>query len=386
MVDVPVNHRVLVWARKERGLTEDRAAQLIRLPLNEFKDLEAGHKKPTLALLDRMATQYQIPFASLLMPEPLPDSTRPRIPDFRTHLGQKPAIDHDLLTALDVVNLQIEMLAEVREAHPELLQAPPLPDYSMVVDPEEAANTERARIAPTIDQQISWTGVSPAFKRWRAIIERQGVFVYLMNIGPENDVRGFAIYDERSIPVTLINGDESETSARIFSLIHEYAHVLIRKPGISDQNRKNSVERWSNQFAAYFLMPAERFKTEAVKIDPSKTWSDTALRKIADVFKVSMSAVALHLEDTGLAREGFYDEKRKLWKPPRPRKGGMPMPYAERQVNRLGVRHVSVVLDALDRRYINQLDAYEMTEVGPSHFDDLRSEIVGRQREYGTVR
>jgi Zn-dependent peptidase ImmA (M78 family) len=386
MVDVPVNHKVLIWARKERGLTEQQAADLLRLPLNEFNDLEAGYKKPTLALLDRMARQYQLPFASLLMPDPLPDTARPRIPDFRTHLGMKPRIDHELLTALDVVNLQIEMFTEVREAHPELFQAPALPDYSKIVDPKEAANKERARIAPTIDQQISWKTVASAFRRWRAIIERQGIFVYLTSIGPENDVRGFAIYDERDIPVALINGDESESSARIFSLIHEYAHILIRKPGISDQNRKNSVERWCNQFAAYFLMPAERFKAEALKIDPSKTWSDTALNKISEVFKVSKSAVALHLEDMGLAREGFYEWKLKQWKPRKPRKGGQPMPYAERQVNRLGVRHVSIVLDALDRRYINQLDAYEMTEVGPNHFEDLRGEMVGRQLEYGTVR
>ena len=226
MVDVPVNHKVLIWARKERGLTEQQAADLLHLSLNEFNELEAGNKKLTLALLDRMARQYQIPFASLLMPDPLPDSARPRIPDFRTHLGMKPRIDHELLTALDVVNLQIEMFTEIREAHPELFQAPPLPDYSKLVDPKEAANKERARIAPTVDQQVGWKTVATAFRRWRAIIERQGIFVYLTSIGPENDVRGFAIYDERGIPVALINGDESESSARIFSLIHEYAHIF----------------------------------------------------------------------------------------------------------------------------------------------------------------
>jgi Zn-dependent peptidase ImmA (M78 family)/transcriptional regulator with XRE-family HTH domain len=386
MVAVPVNGKVLAWARKERGLTESQAAKLLKLSETELLDLEEGTTKPNLGLLDRMAIQYQIPFASLMMPNPLPDTLRPMLPDFRTHAGQKPEVDHELLTALDVVNMQIEMLVEVREGHPDLFVAPALQDYSKVAKPEDAANTERKRIAPTIDQQIGWAGVSPAFRRWRAIIERQGIFVHLMNIGPENAVRGFAIYDERKIPLALINGDEGETSARIFSLIHEYAHILIRQPGISDQNRKNSTERWCNQFAAYFLMPRDRFKTEAQQIDPTKTWSDSSIRKIADMFKVSMSAVALHLEDIGLAREGFYDQKRALWKPPKPRTGGMPMPYAERQVNRLGVRHVSVVLDALDKRYINQLDAYELTEVGPKHFDDLRSEIAGRQLEYGGVR
>jgi hypothetical protein len=177
MVDVPVNPKVLIWARRERGLTEQQAATLLRLPLNEFNDLEAGYKKPTLGLLDRMARQYEIPFASLLMPDPLPDSTRPRIPDFRTHLGLKPArFDQELLTALDVVNLQIEMFTEVRDAHPELFQAPNLPDYSKIVDAKESANKERARIAPTVDQQISWKTVATAFRRWRAIIRTPRYF------------------------------------------------------------------------------------------------------------------------------------------------------------------------------------------------------------------
>src|SRR5690349_9032268 len=124
MVDVPVNGRVLAWARKERGLSEEQAADLLALSVRELSDLEDNRKRPTLALLDKIAMEYQIPFASLLMPDPLPDSTRPHIPDFRTHLGHKPALDQNLFAALDVINLQIEIFAEVRESHPELFQAP----------------------------------------------------------------------------------------------------------------------------------------------------------------------------------------------------------------------------------------------------------------------
>jgi Zn-dependent peptidase ImmA (M78 family) len=184
----------------------------------------------------------------------------------------------------------------------------------------------------------------------------------------------------------VINGQDAEGTARTFTLFHEYAHLLIRQPGVSDQNRKNSTEQWCNEFAAYFLMPPERFKREAVAIDPGSHWSDTAIRKLADLFNVSMSAVTLHLEEVGLAKPGLYERKWEEW---RKRKKGKPfaqMSYPERQVQRLGVRHVGVVLDAVDKGDINQLEAYELMDVDPRFYGDLKKEVEERQKTYGGVR
>jgi transcriptional regulator with XRE-family HTH domain len=86
MVDVPVNKDVLVWARKERGLTEKEAAKRLKLTTDQLAALENGTKRPTLVILDRIASRYQIPFASLMMPEPLPLLKRPA--DFRTFEGR----------------------------------------------------------------------------------------------------------------------------------------------------------------------------------------------------------------------------------------------------------------------------------------------------------
>ena len=61
-------------------------------------------------------------------------------------------------------------------------------------------------------------------------------------------------------------------------------------------------------------MPAVRFKVEAAAIDPTKTWSDAAIRKVAELYNVSMSAVALHLEEVGLAKAGLYDRKLAEWR------------------------------------------------------------------------
>lgn len=386
MVDVPVNNRVLVWARQERGLSEEQAAQKLKLTLDELAAFEAGDKKPSVALLDRIAKKYRLPFASLLMPEPLPASSRPSTADFRTHGGKEPVWDVKLMSALDVVNLQIEILTELREHHADLFNAPALRRYAISDSAIEVATKERTLFGVDVTTQMAWPSAAQAFRYWRALVERSGLFVQIMDLGPENLCRGLSIYDERGIPMAVINGDEGEGAARTFTLLHEYAHLLVREPGVSDQNRTNKIERWCNQFAAYFLMPEDRFRKEAAAIDPESIWSDTSIRKLAKLFNVSMSAVALHLEDVGLAKAGLYERKLDEWRKRKKSKGGPPMGYAERQVHRLGVRHTSVVLDAVDRKYINPIEAFELTDVDPKHFPDLKNEVAERQKQYGGVR
>lgn len=183
----------------------------------------------------------------------------------------------------------------------------------------------------------------------------------------------------------MINGDESEGPARTFTLLHEYAHLLLRAPGISDQNKANNVERWCNQFAAHFLMPAEQFKVAARSIDASGEWPDARLTELAELFKVSRQAVTLHLEELGFVKDGFYEGKMVEWRKRKRKKGGIPMPYPERQVNRLGVRHLSIVLDALDKRILSPLDAFELTDIDPKHYKEVKTELEERLAKYGGV-
>jgi Zn-dependent peptidase ImmA (M78 family)/DNA-binding XRE family transcriptional regulator len=384
MVDVPVNKDVLVWARKERGLSEQEAAKRLKLPAEELAKLESGSKQPSLALLDRIAQKYKIPFASLLMPEPLPTSARPA--DFRTFEGKEPIWDDNLLLAIEEVNAQIEMFLELREHDPDLFKGNSPRGYSTDRNATEVADEERKLLGVSLDVQFGWPSGAQAFRYWRHVIERAGIFVQIKNLGPENLCRGLAVFDDRGIPAIIINGDETEGPARTFTLLHEYAHILIRQPGVSDQSRKNGIERWCNQFAAYFLMPEANFKADAIATDPGRTWSDSSIRKLAEQYKVSMSAVALHLEDVGLAKPGLYEQKIAEWEKRKRRRGGQIMSYPERQVHRLGVRHVGIVMDAMTRHDINSLEAFELMDVDPKHFDDLKKEVAERQRVYGGVR
>jgi hypothetical protein len=87
MAEVPVNGKVLVWARTIRGLDIESAATLLDIPQDDLQAYESGKRKPIVGLLRLMSRKYRINFTSLLMPEPLPIETPPT--DHRVHRGGK---------------------------------------------------------------------------------------------------------------------------------------------------------------------------------------------------------------------------------------------------------------------------------------------------------
>jgi len=88
-----------------------------------------------------------------------------------------------------------------------------------------------------------------------------------------------------------------------------------------------------------------------------------------------------------MVRQGLYAAKQKEWSVYKPQKKqrGPTIEYAERQLNRLGERHVGLVLNAMQRGSINQLEAFDLTEVNPKHYPALRATLKKRQEKYGAA-
>ena len=228
MVAIPVNSEVLVWAREERGLTLAEAAARLDVPEADVIALEFGKKAPTLGELERLSTHYRIPLASLLMPAPLAAVTRPKMADFRAFDGHQPKrLSPETILAIEEVFEIAEGLADLREADAGYRRVPPPPQYKLSDDPETVAIKERKRLALSIDEQMGWAGNREAFLRWRELVEAQGVYTYQLKLGADN-TRGFALFDEREIPIIVVDFAEEGYQAKIFTVWHEYAHILLR--------------------------------------------------------------------------------------------------------------------------------------------------------------
>ena len=329
-----------------------------------------------------MAAKYEIGFSALLMPEELPITTRLKVQDFRTHESGREQWHPDLLAAMDDLNVVIDAMADLRDVEPSLFQIT-FPQITLRDNAATIAAQERDRIGLDVQRQSGWKSDYEAFRRFRFMIEAQGVFVHQIAASVSEDWRGIAIFDERKIPIIIINTDEESPAARSFSLLHEYCHLLLRHSAISDERSRDDNETFCNAFAAHFLMPEREFRGAANAVGGGyrSYWTDGQLRKIGWVFKTSISAVAIHLQNLSLAPKTFYKTKWGEWKvrEKKKRKSNSGPGYYVKMANRLGAQHISVVFEALDRGRLNQLDAYEMLDVQAANFDKLRAEILERR-------
>jgi Zn-dependent peptidase ImmA (M78 family) len=387
-VSIRVNPKVLRWARDARLLSLEQAAERLNWSTDRVVEVEQA-TEISLEELEKLASSYRLSTATLLMPEPLPaDQYPPRaIDDFRLHSH----IEAEPLTFATQIKVEnafelMELLSEVNDEDVNVAPRPLLPTADIAEEAERVAIRERGRIAPPVDAQIGWETDKEAFLRWREAIEAQDIIVQKTTLH-EASVRGFAIFARGYGFMAVDSGDDYR--ARIFTLLHEYAHLLLRTSGISDQNRHVKIERWCNQFAAAFLMPAAAFKRQYELIcSEGPPASEHQVRKMANCFNVSLSSVAIRFEELGLAPRGFYEALKREWGVRKPRRGGGPsdLTQIDIELGRLGTTRVSAIGLALDKGLIDHIEAHHALDVPLEHLPALTAAARARHRAYGPTR
>ena len=72
------------------------------------------------------------------------------------------------------------------------------------------------------------------------------------------ECRGYAIYDEYA-PLIFINSNDSSINGKIFTLLHELAHILLKHSGVSSYDFRANEEYQCNEIAGEILMPTNEF-------------------------------------------------------------------------------------------------------------------------------
>ena len=371
VAEIRVNPDVLKWARTLRGLSAAEAAERLGVPVAELEAYERGSRRPTLGVLQQMSVKYQINYASLFMPDPL-EIDRPPLKDFRTRRAhQARPLSLETRVAIQDVTDNLETFADLRAELPQLFIArQALDSIGRRETPSELAKRQRVKFKVSIKQQQEWRSDAVAREEWRRAVEQRGLFVYFLPIGPE--CSGFTIGHEGLFAV-CVNDRETSNGARIFTLFHEYGHVLRRQTGISDENRANPAERFCNEFAADFLIPFTAVENLLGAPVRKRDFSPKDVAGLADKFHVSLSAMALRLEKAGWASPGLYDRIASIARPRRERDSNRPIKIdpIKTQARRLGARHTRITLDALRRGAINAADAHHLLGVEPAQFTRL---------------
>jgi len=377
MAEVPVNGRVLQWAREIRGLNLNDAAELLGVSSGELRSYESGEKKPLVGFLRIMSAKYQINFSSLLMPEPLPPRKRPT--DHRRRFGKKP-LSIDTLVAIEEVTEALETFKDISSARRSLVRKPRIGRATLRDDPEEVAAEERRKFSVSFEQQRSWRHLAKARIEWRKRIEERGVFTYMVPL-PIEELSGFSLLQD-GLAAICVNDKESTEGAKIFTFFHEYGHLLLRKTGISDENNGNRVERFCNRFAASFLVPRNQLANAVSAIlgdiPTPYEFLDADVKRLAKGFVISNRAIAFRLEETGFAPKGFYARRTAPWdvpaEPPQVTTPSQPSPVRMR-LKRVGRLHASTILEAVKRKALNSFDASELMGLRPEIFPKIEAAL-----------
>jgi Zn-dependent peptidase ImmA (M78 family) len=375
MPEVPVNGKVLEWARVIRGLDIGEAAELLAVSPEELRAYESGAKRPLVGFLRLISAKYRINFTSLLMPEPLPLKKQPT--DYRLrHGSSRGSLSIDTLVAREEIEDALEAFEDIRAEARGIVPRLNIGKARLEEDAETVAARERKKFGVSIAEQRQWHGVGEARRRWRERIESRGVFTYMIPM-PVQELSGFSMFHD-NLAAICVNDREPTEGAKVFTLFHEYCHLLLRQTGISDENSSNRVERFCNEFAANFLIPRNALIEAIGDVQTPYEFSDAEVKRLSTGFRVSNRAIALRLEKTGLAPTGFYGMRTGPWDLP-----SEPMPVTSEsqpspvriRIKRIGRLHTSTVLRAVKRRAINSFDASELIGLQPATFSKIEAAL-----------
>ncbi len=361
---------LLAWARDQVGLTIAEAAARATVSPSSLQAWEDGSLRPALAELERLAGTYDCPLGYFFLGEP------PREPD--AHLDFRGVAPEKVETLTYETRLRLRRFEKLMSYAGELsrLEDQPLVSSVGTASLEEPVDSvverEPARLGLTQPIRDSWTSANDAFGWWNAALEGVGVFVIALRLSA-SEIRGACVWQPGDPPGILVNRADAEAAAgRTFTLLHEYAHLLLRNPGVVCDFRGSpiaaDVERFANAFAAETVLPRTafvQFLSARGVSGYSVAWSDGQIDKLREPFKVSRDTVAIMLERLGMAPSGFYRQRRLEWERRRPfgRGSGGGTKEAVRRVRDLGSNLSSLIAKASMNNRISILELAELTDM-----------------------
>lgn len=362
---VSVHPAVLKWARESIKKTPEEVAKAMQTSAKRILDFESGDAQPTFVQLLSLAKIYRRTAAALLLPSVPPDAKPPRA--FRKIYGlEEDTYSGDVAVAFRRARWIQEKVAELAQSEFRY----PFRRITLESDPAAAAANLREQLGISIADQFKWPGYSSALSEWKQSIEKLGVFIIQQKM-PVKEARAFSFVDKKPFVIVLNSSDIDV--GRIFSLMHEMAHISLNLSGICNYDDLPSssvlsvrIEKFCNAFAGNLLVPSDALlaekKAQSLISLGEPNWDDDMNISLARKFKVSKQVILRRFLDLGYVKNAFYSRKSAQWEREREEqekiaeKAEIRIPYPVRVVAANGRAYSSFVLEQV---YSNRLSYSE---------------------------
>jgi Zn-dependent peptidase ImmA (M78 family) len=338
---VPITGEVLTWAIEDAGLRLNDLADRLDLAPETIKSWISGTSHPNTTQTRALSKALGRPTSFFLLPRaPL---TRKIPTSFRT-LGSLQAGPEEMSREIEALRLAQRIQKTSSWVNSRL-------NHKFVRLPQASTNDNPAKFARLLADWLGWTLVdqlsgseAEVTQKMRSKLQDLGVLVLHLSLS-ENLVRGFSI-PSREAPIMAINTKDSYP-ARLFSYVHELAHLCLDDDSVCLSKENYGTERWCNQVAADLLLPAPEFRAYVFRRFGSEPVSEvTQVGSLKNYFHVSMQAIAIRLDNLHLSVDDLYERVVALSS--KRRRGGPP--NLERPQNKPRVR-----LQQYGRGFINNI-------------------------------
>ena len=365
------NRHTLRAVREQRGLELADVANFTKISPDSLGDFEEGTRLPSRRQVEKLAKSYGVPAYSFF------GSNTPNLPspptDYRK-INLAPA-------SVSAKGLRALLLAEkvsqfTKQLAIELKYRPSLLDLTASAESNSVKQARAARAAfdswhQPREKSLGFTGRPEEvfIGALRLFLEIQGRIVHV-NDAPPSDFMGFLLQPDAGYSIAFVNRSIQSKKAQLFTLAHEYAHILQRAPGISDPFvAKNKIERHCNIFAAEFIAPSVDFIRTIERASKADRLNTSAIVNFASrTSLLSKHAAAIRLVETGFVSQADFNSWRRIFRlTPKAEKDDEKLlvepgpggnPHAKR-LSEIGYLPVLLAGAAVDKRFIDWHDVTE---------------------------
>jgi Zn-dependent peptidase ImmA (M78 family)/transcriptional regulator with XRE-family HTH domain len=380
---VQVNPKVLRWAQEASGLSLAAAAKKASVKGTGLEAWEGGKESPSFSQLKKLSQVYKRPTAVFFVDD-VPQSEKPP-QDFRViHESEEAQLSPKALLELRKARqrrlIALDVAGSLGEAVPEFTMRATTNDSS-----DKLADQIRSNLGvdeTTIEQFVSEYF---AFNFWKGCVEQTGVLIFQGSFNVNDDCRAVSIY-EAQFPIILLNSKDS-VYGRIFSLMHEFCHLLLRRGGMCDMEvagKVDPVEVFCNAFAAACLVPKATFlkEPEIRKNREASDWPEKSIRSLSTKYRVSMEVIVRRLLTLKLISQDAYQAFRKEMQSKKPK--AKPKAIVTPDVKALsanGQRFTRLILHGYDSGAITVSDVSDYLGVNLNNVRKIRSTVFGEGKE-----
>lgn len=290
-----------------RGLSASELSERTKIDVMELSRIISGESSIDIDSAKRIAKACGVPpqalFARLPIDiEPVVDFRRatPSATTLESGVVEAMGFVERLSSTLVALNLVPELDVRLKDADADFIR-----ESATVL-----AKKWRKNWGFTAAEQVEAADSNVIYRSLREFIEGLGVMVIHYGLNTSLTAGIYSRIDSGPHVIT-INTYQSSKARKLFTLAHEFGHVLLGKEGASNPSSLlNKIEKYCNKFAAYLIAPDDAISAVMTRYKYKASIDPVFVRNCAKNLGISQEALVLRLVELGMLSVGQY----KAWR------------------------------------------------------------------------